>query len=291
MIYINRITLPREEVEYQVIMSEKRTCFPSFYPFKIFPDKLLREIQFEGITMFYGGNGSGKSTLLNVIAQKINAIRFSDYNDAPFFGKYVDLCSVNYYKTPPKSYVLTSDDVFDYVLSARAVNETIDDKRNRLIDKYVETKRKAVYDPEIARFSLEHFDEWKEVREILSPRRTQSKFVKNRVEKNVEMFSNGETALQYFYDRIDEDAVYLLDEPDNSLSVEFQMQLAEYITATARATRSQFIIATHSPILLSMRGASVYNLDDCPADVCNWTDLPNVRRYFAFFMEHKDEFQ
>jgi predicted ATPase len=66
--------------------------------------------------------------------------------------------------------------------------------------------------------------------------------------------------------------------------------LAEYTAATARVTISQCIIATHSPILLSMPQAKIYNLDAYPASVCRWTELPNVRRYFEFFMEHKDEF-
>ena len=97
--------------------------------------------------------------------------------------------------------------------------------------------------------------------------------------------------MRYFLERIEDDAVYLLDEPENSLSIEFQIELAEYISATARVGRSQFIIATHSPVFLAMKEAKIYNLDSYPASVCNWTDLPNVRKYFDFFMEHKDEFK
>ena len=82
-----------------------------------------------------------------------------------------------------------------------------------------------------------------------------------------------------------------MDEPENSLSIERQIELAEYIAATARATRSQFVIATHSPVLLSMQGAKIYNLDDYPVSVSPWTDLPNVRRYFDFFMDHQGEFE
>ena len=137
---------------------------------------------------------------------------------------------------------------------------------------------------------LDDYERWKEVREILSPRRSQSQYVKKRVARDIDLCSNGETAMLYFLDRIDEDALYLLDEPENSLSVEFQLQLADYIAATARATRSQFIIATHSPILLSMEGAQIYDLDASPAAECRWTDLPNVRKYFDFFMAHKNEF-
>ena len=70
----------------------------------------------------------------------------------------------------------------------------------------------------------------------------------------------------------------------------YQIELAEYISATTRATKSQFVIATHPPILLSMQNAKIYNLDAYPADVCPWTELGNVRKYFDFFMEHRDEF-
>ena len=107
----------------------------------------------------------------------------------------------------------------------------------------------------------------------------------------MDLYSNGETAMRYFLDRIYDDGIYLLDEPENSLSVEFQIELAKYIEATVKATRSQFIIATHSPILLSMGGAKIYNLDQIPSQTCSWTDLPNVRRYYDFFMAHAEEFE
>ena len=291
MIYVKRLTLPSEIAEIGFIEHEQRTCFNTFYPFKIFPDKGLKRVDFEPVTMFYGGNGSGKSTLLNVLARKMRAVRYSEFNDAPFFDTFVDMCEVDYAKIPRASYVLTSDDVFDYALKARSINEGIDDRRNELFDKYVSIHAEMVRNPEIGRLGgLDDYERWREVREILSPRKTQSKYVKKRVANDIDLCSNGETAMRYFLDRIDEDAVYFLDEPENSLSIERQIELAEYVQATARATRSQFIIATHSPVFLAMQGAKIYNLDDYPASVCNWTELPNVRRYFDFFMDHRHEF-
>ena len=292
MIYLTQFNLPGDAAEIHWIKEEKRTCFPTFYPFKIFPAMMLEQIDFEPITLFYGGNGSGKSTLINVIAEKLGAIRYADFNNAPFFHTFVDMCKATYYRRPYHTTVLSSDDVFEYVLNARSVNEHIDDKREALFEKYAEVKRQAQIDPEVTRFKgLDDYERWTEVREILSQRKSQSGYIRKRVEEDIALHSNGETAMRYFLDRIDEDGLYLLDEPENSLSVEYQIELAEYITATARATRSQFIIATHSPILLSMKGAVIYNLDDYPARETPWTELPNVRRYFDFFMEHKDEFQ
>ena len=291
MIYVKRLTLPSEIAEIGFIEHEQRTCFNTFYPFKIFPDKGLRRVDFEPVTMFYGGNGSGKSTLLNVLARKMHAVRYSEFNDAPFFDTFVGMCEVDYAKIPRASYMLTSDDVFDYALKARSINEGIDDQRNELFDKYVSIHAEMVRNPEIGRLGgLDDYERWREVREILSPRKTQSKYVKKRVANDIDLCSNGETAMRYFLDRIDEDAVYFLDEPENSLSIERQIELADYVQATARATRSQFIIATHSPVFLAMQGAKIYNLDDYPASVCNWTELPNVRRYFDFFMDHRHEF-
>jgi predicted ATPase len=251
----------------------------------------LGGIDFDGITMFYGGNGSGKSTLINVLAHKMRANRYSEFNDAPLFDKFVGVCSLEYAREPRRSSVLTSDDVFDYVLKARTVNENINYERNELFDKYVSVHGEAERNPDILRLhGLDDYERWSETMEILSPRKTQSNYIKKRVARDIDLYSNGQTAMKYFLERIGDDAVYLLDEPENSLSIEFQIELAEYISATARVGRSQFIIATHSPVFLAMKEAKIYNLDSYPASVCKWTELPNVRKYFDFFMEHKDEF-
>lgn len=292
MIYLDELTLPGEWAEAEFIRFENRTCFNSFYPFKIFPEKGLDSAQLETITMFYGGNGSGKSTLINILSHKMNALRYSGFNSSAFFGEFADMCRLEYRRRPRAAYVLTSDDVFDYVLKTRSVNERIEEERNELFDRYSETYFKAIRDPEVGRLrGMNDLERWSEVHEIMSPKKSQSQFVKKRVASEIDSFSNGETALRYFIDKIDGDAVYFLDEPENSLSVEFQIRLAEYIAATARSTRSQFIIATHSPIFLAMEQALVYNLDGDPAQPSKWTELPNVRRYFDFFMEHRAEFE
>ena len=93
--------------------------------------------------------------------------------------------------------------------------------------------------------------------EILSRKRSQSSFINNRVVRDADLHSNGESAMHYF-----------LDESENSLSVEMRIQLMEFTAATARATRIQFVIATHSPIFLSMNNATIYYLDDYPVSVC-----------------------
>ena len=291
MQYLRRMTLVSERAENAFIRDEKRTCFDSFYPFKIFPLKGLKEIEFDDITMFYGGNGSGKSTLINLIAHKMNATRYSPFNLSPFFDAYADRCMTEFAKRPKNCTVLASDDVFDYVLNSRFVNEDIDQRRNELLQKYAEAHAmKAMSAQADTMKGLWDYDRWSETREILSPKRSQSDFIRKRVEKDVELRSNGETVMSYFVERIEEDGIYFLDEPENSLSLAYQMELADYIAATQRVTATQFIIATHSPVFLAIKGAKIYDLDHYPVGVCKWTELENVRKYFDFFMERKEEF-
>ena len=249
MIYLKELELATEKDETEVIFGEKRTCFGTMYPFKIFPEKRLDYIEFAPVTIFYGGNGSGKTTLLNIISEKINAIRHSEYNKSAFFEKYTNLCKIYGDEIP----------------------QNADD------ESYLQLQ------------GMDDYDRWKEVTDAIS--KTQSRFVKERLAKNVDMFSNGETAMRYFTEHIDKDAIYLLDEPENSLSVKFQLDLAKYISDSARYFNCQFIISTHSPILLSIDGAKIYDLDSIPVTTREWTELENVRKYYEFFKEHEWQFE
>ncbi len=107
---------------------------------------------------------------------------------------------------------------------------------------------------------------------------------------NVREHSNGESAFLYFADKIKENGLYLLDEPENSLSPEKQQELLKFLEDSARFFQCQFIIATHSPFLLSMSGAKIYDLDEDPVDVKEWTRLGNVLAYYQFFKAHEKEF-
>jgi len=60
MVYLNNFTFPNEDMEFDFFMEVKRTCYDSFYPFKILSAHGLERIDFEPVTILYGGNGSGK---------------------------------------------------------------------------------------------------------------------------------------------------------------------------------------------------------------------------------------
>lgn len=102
--------------------------------------------------------------------------------------------------------------------------------------------------------------------------------------------SNGESALMFWEREIKENGIYILDEPENSLSAENQLKLKKFIEESARFYNCQFIISTHSPFLLSLEEATIYDLDSIPVTIKNWTNLKNMKIYYDFFKENKDKF-
>ena len=291
MTHLQKFRLASEDAELGIISRERRTCFNGVYPLKIFPQKGLEWIEFGSITCFYGSNGSGKTTLLNIIGEELDVIRHSEFSNSAFFGRYLECCQA-YGDVPENSQFLSSDDVFDYVMNMRYLNQDIDDHRERLIKGYATMRHRASVDETYRQLhGLEDYDSWKERKDAFYKNNTQSKFINERLARNIDMFSNGETALRYFTEHIDKDALYLLDEPENSLSIKYQLDLAKYIEDSARFFNCQFIISTHSPVFLSLKDALVYNLDKYPVTTEKWTDLENVRKYYDFFKSHEAEFE
>ncbi len=286
MIYLSQFTFPDIEVEYDFIMGLKRTCYDTVYPFQVLSKHGLRQFDFETITILYGGNGSGKSTALNVMAEKLGLSRDTLYNRSNFFEDYTRLCG---YQTesgvrPHKGRIITSDDVFDFMLDLRTINEGVDHRRETLLDEYMDMK--------YSHFQMRSLEDYERLKKVNSARRkTQSKYVREYNMDNVREHSNGESAFAYFTDKITENGLFLLDEPENSLSPERQRELVQFIGDAARFYACQFVIATHSPFLLSMKGTKIYDLDEEPVDVKRWTQLENVRAYYDFFMEHAAEFE
>ena len=284
MIYLSSFQFPDIEEEYKFMFELKRTCYDTIYPFQILSKHGFRQLDFEPVTILYGGNGSGKTTALNVIGEKLGLKRDSLYNRSNFFEDYVAMCRYNTERAVPReSCIITSDDVFDFMLSLRSMNEGIDQRREELFEEY--------YDLRNNHFQMKSLEDYEQLKKVVSARsKTQSKFVRANLSDNVREHSNGESAFSYFVEKIKENALYLLDEPESSLSPAKQQELLKFLEDSARFFGCQFIIATHSPFLLSMRGAKIYDLDEEPVDVKRWTELKNVREYYAFFKQHESEF-
>ncbi len=80
MIYLSHFEFPDREREYDFTMRQKHTCYDTVYPFLILSKHQLKMLDFEPVTILYGGNGSGKTTALNVIAEKLYLERDTLYN-------------------------------------------------------------------------------------------------------------------------------------------------------------------------------------------------------------------
>lgn len=291
MIYLESFRLASERDETDYFFDCRKldmTCHNvnNPYPFKIFPFKYLERLDFAPITLLYGGNGSGKSTILNIIAQKLKLTRTSPYSRTPFFEDYLEFCRPELYrdKEPPEeSCIITSDDVFDYMLNFRTLNEGVDRKREELFEEWYNLRQGSF---QIR--SLEDVEELQHRRDAWKS--TRSDFTARRIPRNLPGQSNGENAYGYFAEKIRGNALYLLDEPENSLSAERQMELSRFLEDSARFYGCQFIISTHSPFLLAMKGARIYDLDTIPVEAKKWTELSNVKLYHEFFEAHRSEF-
>jgi len=284
MLYLEDFTLASENDEWDFFLKQKSRAFSDYYPFQLFPDKQVPTLQFEPVTILYGDNGSGKSSLLNIIAEKLGLTRGTLYNRSSFFEDYLTLCDYTMHvPLPEKSAIMTSDEVFNHMLNLRALNQGIDDKREDIFKDYLDHK--------FGDFHYRNLDDYDELRKTLEARRkTQSRYTREHLQKNVTERSNGESAMQFFAQRIQDNQLYLLDEPENSLSPARQQELVRLLADSARFFGCQFIIATHSPFLLALKGAKIYDLDTVPVITKRWYELPEVQVYAEFFATNRDKF-
>lgn len=285
MIYIKKFNLLDEQQEHNIICyEEQRRIFNNQYPLNLFSTKLFKNISFDNITIFYGGNGSGKTTLINIISKKLKALRKSEIEKGSYFDLYVDHCDYEMsFEKPSEIKLITSDDVFDYLLDIRSINTNVNREKDRLSKEYLDYKFNS---------NSNSFDNYEELKlSCEAKRKSMSKFIRERLaNNNLVEWSNGESALMFWEREKKEDSIYILDEPENSLSAENQLKLKKFIEDSVRFYNCQFIISTHSPFLLKLNRAKIYDLDETPVITKEWTELSNVLVYYNFFKQYEDEF-
>jgi predicted ATPase len=91
--------------------------------------------------------------------------------------------------------------------------------------------------------------------------------------------SHGQSMMSYFRARYKVKGLYLLDEPETALSPRSQLEFLDIIGENSRAGHAQFIISTHSPILLSCDGALIYSFDSSPVQPIQYQDTDHYRIY------------
>lgn len=264
------------------VLSNKTVRNPNIYPYNVFAKKYEKLLVFDPITVLYGDNGSGKSTLLNIMANVLD-LKGKEYATSNAFGitkyflNFISECSygfgedeegIDFRKIPGKSRYIKSEDILYEI---------------KKIEQETVLEEGYIYEHIRRGMSKEQIEKLK-----------RSKKMEEQIGNIIfgqEKYSNGETTMQLLMDYIEPDALYLLDEPEVSLSPANQVLLANEINKMARFFNCQFIIATHSPFILGTLNAKIYNLDKEDIVVEKWSELENIRYFYNFFKEREEEFE
>ncbi len=263
-------------------LSDKKSSCPNIYPYNVFRGREGKTFFFGGITVLYGDNGSGKSTILNLISNKLG-IKGSEYatpntyGNVDYMGRFIGECSFGMGEDEFGRTIRHIPDVSRYIKSEDILYEIKKIwQKGVLGDGMLYDLVTDGMDRQKAETLVDSVEGWK----LLEDKAFRQ-----------EKYSNGETSVQYFDEMLKPGGLYLLDEPEVSLSPSNQVYLSKKINEMVRFFDCQFIIATHSPFMLGELDSKIYDLDSRGYSEARWTDLENVRYFFRFFDKHKDEFE
>ena len=94
--------------------------------------------------------------------------------------------------------------------------------------------------------------------------------------------SHGQSIMAFLSARCRIRGLYLFDEPESALSPRTQLRLLDVLTSMAEAGHAQFVIATHSPIILSCPGAKIWSFDRVPIEPVTYEETDHYRIYRTF---------
>jgi len=97
--------------------------------------------------------------------------------------------------------------------------------------------------------------------------------------------SHGQSLMSFFRSRYGIRGLHLLDEPETALSPRSQIALLKLLEEMSRTAPVQFIVATHSPILLACPGAKILSFDTTPVSAITYEDTAHYRLYRDFMTD------
>lgn len=259
----------------EVSYSNKSQEFINVYPFNTTLMKSFDHIAFDSpVTILVGENGTGKSTLLEAIACAIGSITIGDtdinmdieFENARNLSKYLKL---SWTLKTNKGFFLRSEDFINYMRKLH----------------YIKTEMEQEMRESDNRFQ----DRSQHVRNLARMPYARSLYeMKNMYNGDLVAKSHGESFLEFFSARFTHNGLFILDEPETPLSpmnqFAFMAMLKEIINQN-----SQFIIATHSPIIMAYPGATIYDLNNLPIKKINYTDIESVK-FFKSFLNSPEGF-
>jgi len=101
--------------------------------------------------------------------------------------------------------------------------------------------------------------------------------------------SHGQSLISFFRSRYQIKGLYLLDEPETALSPRSQLVLLDILSKTTQENQAQFIIATHSPLLLACPNATIYSFDDAYIKQIAYEETTHYQIYKGF-MEDRNRY-
>lgn len=99
--------------------------------------------------------------------------------------------------------------------------------------------------------------------------------------------SHGQSLMAYFQSLYQTRGLYFLDEPETALSPKSQLELLKTLTRHSRNGHAQFIIATHSPIILACPGAEIYSFDSMPVKPIEYEASELYQIYRDFMLDRR----
>lgn len=235
---------------------------PKVFPFNLNAVQSLNELEFTTpVTFLVGENGSGKSTMLEglaVAAQMVTVGSGSAHRDKTLdhvqqLAKWLKLV---WNKRTRNGFFLRAEDFFGFIKQQHQTRQEMQAELARVEEEYKGRSKQA---QGLARM----------------PFANQLADMQRRYGEGLDTQSHGESFLALFQSRFVPGGLYLLDEPEAPLSPLRQIALLSILNHMV-AQDSQFIIATHSPILMAFPNATILNFDSNPIAPIDYHDLEHV---------------
>jgi predicted ATPase len=233
------------------------------FPFSVPTISTLQEIGFDSpVSFFVGENGSGKSTLLEAIAlaTTLPAVASTATRDDDTLAAQRALAAalrLGWKHRTHRGFFLRAEDFFGF---AKSLSKSREELKQRLADVEVEYQGRSAHARGLAR----------------GPAAASLADMEARYGENLDANSHGQAFFRLFRSRFVPGGLYLLDEPETPLSPQSQLALLAMLKDMV-GEDAQFIIATHSPILLAMPGATIFDFDAPPIRRATYDDLEHVR--------------
>jgi predicted ATPase len=215
----------------------------------------------ETVTFLVGENGSGKSTLLEgiALAARLPTVGSEEsVRDATLTAQrdLAKALSLTWNRRAKRGFFLRAEDFFGFTKALSKMRSDFVAEMGRIDEEY---EGRSAWAKGLAK----------------GPMRASLQDMEHRYGIDLDANSHGQSFLKLFRSRFVPDGLYLLDEPEAPLSPQSQLALMAMIGDMLREG-AQFLIATHSPILLGFPGATIYSCDRAPMRRVEYEELDHV---------------